>query len=118
MPLIEISKLKNFPLHFEDNWDVVWDEKPDWTEIEVPNEKKTTFGKPSFVSNGKPLTSQYVWIVGDSFTSGLKPYFNASFKEVRYVGHWMQKLKDLPQELIKADRKPDLIVVVRVERSF
>lgn len=116
--LIEISKLKNFPLHFEDNWDVVWNEQPDWTEIEVPNEKKTTFGKPSLVSNQKPLTPQYVWIVGDSFTTGLRPYFNASFKEVRYVGHWMQKLKDLPHELSKADRKPDLIVVVRVERSF
>ena len=28
------------------------------------------------------------------------------------------QLNDLPSELAKADKKPDMIVVVRVERSF
>jgi peptidoglycan/LPS O-acetylase OafA/YrhL len=116
--LLETAKLKDFQLHNEDNWDVVWKEKPEWTEQEIPNEKKTTFGASSIVTNENSLTKRYVWVVGDSFTPGLKPYFNASFREVRYIGHWVQKLKDLPGELNKADRKPDLIVVVRVERSF
>jgi hypothetical protein len=27
-------------------------------------------------------------------------------------------LKDLPVDLTKADRKPDMVIIVRVERSF
>ena len=57
-------------------------------------------------------------MVGDSFAGALKPYFNATFKEVRYVGHWGHKLDVLPEEISKTERKPDLIVIVRVERSF
>lgn len=116
--LIEISKLKNFPLHKEDNWDVIWKNKPVLTEKEIPNEQKTTFGTASIVYNNNPLSNQYIWVVGDSFAEALKQYFNATFKEVRYVGHWKDKLRELPAELAKADRKPDMIVIVRVERSF
>ncbi len=116
--LIGISKLKDFPLSKTDNWDVIWEEKPVWTEQEIPNEQKTTFGSATLVSNAKPLSNQYVWVVGDSFAGALKQYFNATFKQVRYVGHWGQKLNSLPDEIIKAERKPDLIVIVRVERTF
>ncbi|UUY09839.1 acyltransferase family protein [Pseudomonas sp. J452] len=116
--LIDISKLKNFPLHPQDNWDVIWKEKPAWTSKDIPNEQETSLGFAVLVSNDKPLSNKYVWIVGDSFTQPLKPYFNATFKEVRYIGHWEQKLNSLPEELDKAERKPDLIVIVRVERSF
>ena len=116
--LIGISNLKEFPLHKDDSWDVVWKNKPVISEKEIPDEKKTTFGFASVVTNDLPLSNKYVWIVGDSFTGALKQYFNSTFKEVRYVGHWGDKLKDLPDMLDKADRKPDMIVVVRVERSF
>jgi hypothetical protein len=70
------------------------------------------------VSNQNPLSTKYVWVVGDSFTGALKQYFNATFKEVRYVGQWGDKLKNLPADLAKADKKPDMIIIVRVERSF
>ena len=70
------------------------------------------------MSNVKPLSNQHVWVVGDSFAGSLRQYFNASFLKVRYVGHWGQKLKILPDEIVKADVKPDFIVIVRVERSF
>lgn len=116
--LIGISKLKDFPLDPKDNWDVVWKDKPVWTEQEISNEQKTTFGAATLVSNDKPLSNQYVWVVGDSFSGALKQYFNATFHKVRYVGHWGQKLNTLPDEINKAERKPDLIVIVRVERSF
>jgi peptidoglycan/LPS O-acetylase OafA/YrhL len=116
--LIEISKLKNFPLHAEDNWDVVWKNKPIWTENKIPNEQKTTFGFAKIVINKNPLLDKYIWIVGDSFAGSLEQYFNATFKEVRYIGHWADKLEDLPNYLEKVDRKPDMIIVVRVERSF
>ncbi|MDP2071189.1 MAG: acyltransferase family protein [Methylotenera sp.] len=116
--LIGISKLKDFPLHAEDNWDVVWKNKPVWTENEIPDEQKTAFGSATVVSNQNPLSTKYVWVVGDSFTGALKQYFNATFKEVRYVGQWGDKLKNLPADLAKADKKPDMIIIVRVERSF
>lgn len=116
--LIGISKLENFPLHSFDNWNVVWNDTPVLNEQEIADEQKTTFGSATVVSNAKPLSNQYVWVVGDSFAGALKQYFNATFKQVRYVGHWGQKLKSLPDEITKAERKPDLIVIVRVERSF
>ena len=59
-----------------------------------------------------------IWVVGDSFTNSLKQYFNATFKEVRYVGHWSEKLKGLAADLANADKKPDMIIVVKVERTF
>ena len=116
--LIEISKLKDFRLHAVDNWDAVWKDVPVWTEKEIPDEQKSAFGSATVVANEKPLSDQYVWVVGDSFAGSLKPYFNATFKEVRYVGHWSNKLDELPSDLYNAEEKPDLIIIVRVERSF
>ncbi|MCI5116515.1 MAG: acyltransferase [Candidatus Electrothrix sp. LOE1_4_5] len=116
--LINIAKLTDFPLHAEDNWDVIWANKPLWTETEIPNQEKTTFGVASIVKNHNSLSDKYIWVVGDSFTSSLRQYFNATFKEVCYIGHWSNKLRKLPEDLAKADRKPDMVVIVRVERSF
>jgi len=115
--LIGISKLNNFPLHPEDHWDIVWKNKLSLTEQEIPDEQKSTMGYATIVMNKNPLSDLYVWVVGDSFTEALKPFINATFKEVRYVGHW-HKLKDLPLDLTNAARKPDMIIVIRVERSF
>lgn len=116
--LIEISKLENFPLDTEDNWQSIWSEKSILKEIDIPNEQKTSFGSATIVTNSKPLSNKYVWVVGDSFSRALRPYFNATFKEIHYIGHWDQKLKLLPDYISQAERKPDLIVIVRVERSF
>ncbi len=116
--LISISKLSNFPLSTQDNWDVVWNKSPILSEKSITSEQKTAFGDATVVVNEKPLSNLYVWVVGDSFASGLKQYLSATFKEVRYIGHWGQKLKTLPEEMIKVERKPDLIVIIRVERSF
>ncbi|WP_156912697.1 acyltransferase family protein [Methylocaldum szegediense] len=116
--LIGISKLKNFPLCKEDNWDIWFKENSAWQEEKIPDEQITSFGAASVSVNKNPLSEKYVWVLGDSFTVALKPYFNSAFKEVRYIGHWAQKINDLPTELAKAKRKPDLVVIVRVERSF
>lgn len=116
--LIEIAKLKGFPLHLEDNWDVVWENMPDWTEKEISHEQKTSFGSTTVVINKKPLSDKTVWVIGDSFSLALKQYFNATFKEVYYVGHWDAKHNNIAQQLVVAEQKPDMIVVVKVERSF
>ena len=116
--LINIAKLTDFPLHAEDNWDVTWINKPVWKETEIPNQEKTTFGLASIVKNQNSLSDKYIWVIGDSFTTSLRQYFNATFKEVRYDVGCIRKLKELPEDLARADRKPDIVVIVRVERSF
>ena len=116
--LVDIAKFKDFPLHAEDNWDVIWKNLPVLVEKEIPDEQKTSFGSPAIVTNQNPLSNMTIWVVGDSFTNSLKQYFNATFKEVRYVGHWSEKLKGLAADLANADKKPDIIIVVKVERTF
>ena len=117
--LIDIAKLKGYPLHAEDNWDAVWKNKPSWSEADAPNEPIKRWGAyPATVVNDRPLSGKYVWVVGDSFTSGLRPYFNATFKETRYLGHWEDKHKELSDALDKAERKPELIIIVLVERNL
>ncbi|WP_201584129.1 acyltransferase family protein [Psychrobacter jeotgali] len=116
--LIGISKLEDFPLDASDSWRVDWQEQPISQEQEVPNEHDSPFGNPTIVTTQNALTDKYVWVVGDSFSQSLKPYLNATFKEVYYVGHWSEKLEDLAKELNKVSRKPDIIIIERVERSF
>lgn len=116
--LISISNLKEFQLKTDDSWDVIWKNKPLLFEKEIQGEKKTTFGSVAIVKNENSLSNKYVWVCGDSFSVQLRQYFNATFKEVRYVGHWGNKLKDLSKDLAKADRKPDIIFIERVERTF
>ena len=116
--LIGISKLKDFPISSFDNWDVVWNDKPLLSQKEIKDEQNTAFGSAEVVQNENPLSDKYVWVVGDSFAGALKQYFNATFKEVRYVGHWGDKLHTLPEQITQIERKPDLIFIVRVERSF
>ncbi len=116
--LLGISRLKDFPLHPRDNWNVVWKDPPAWTRRTIPGEPTTPFGDAAVVTNEKSLANQYVWVVGDSFAVALMQYFNATFRSVRYVGHWANRLNHLSEDLDRADRKPDLIVFIRAERSF
>lgn len=116
--LIEISKLKEFPLKTGDNFEAIFKEKSDLIEMDIQGERESPFGSKSIIFNKNPLSDKYVWVVGDSFTGLLRPYLNATFKEVRYLGHWGKTQNNLPEEIIKAERKPDLILIVRVERSF
>ncbi|AXY58999.1 acyltransferase family protein [Acinetobacter sp. WCHAc010052] len=116
--LIGISQLKNFPLSASDNWIVVWDKKPISIEKRLSYEHESSFGHPRIVTTKNALTDKYVWVIGDSFSNGLATYINATFKEVRYIGHWSDKLNNLSEELNKANKKPDFIIIERVERSF
>lgn len=116
--LLGISKLENFPLHKEDSWEILWENKPVWTESIIKDTPETVFGASSVVNNPKPLSNKYIWVIGDSFAVGLRAYINATFKEVRYVGHWDNEYKTLAAELMKAERKPDMVFIIKVERSF
>lgn len=116
--LIKLSKLKNFPLHAEDSWDVVWKGGSSWQEIENRNEQELPFGRTAVSTNKNPVSEEYVWVFGDSFLFTMRQYFNGTFKEVRYVGHWADRLKDLSSEFAKSEKTPALVVVMVTERFF
>ena len=48
----------------------------------------------------------------------MKPYYNATFSEVHYLGHVDKRLEDLSIDLEEASEKPDIVMVLKVERSF
>ncbi len=116
--LIAISELHDFPVAVGDNWEIGWGSNPDLEIMSLPSLPKTSFDRAKIVINKAPLSEQTVWVIGDSFTNALAHYIDATFKEVRYLGHWKSNLRTLPEELISSEEKPDLIIVVRVERSF
>jgi peptidoglycan/LPS O-acetylase OafA/YrhL len=116
--LIRISELEGFPISTGDNWKIEWANEPDMEIKPLANQPETPFGRTEIVLNNTPLSEQTVWVIGDSFTHAIAPYINATFKKVHYIGHWEKKLRTLPQDLTNAEEKPDLIIVVRVERSF
>ena len=116
--LIAISKLDNFPLTVGDDWSFKVHSKSQLFNKELKVGSKDTFGWKGTVLNLKALNNMSVWVIGDSFTTAIRPYIEASFKEVRYIGHWSRELASVPSYLANSTRKPDLILVVRVERSF
>ena len=117
--LEEISGLNDFTIHNDDNWEfkINGDYQLDRNTIkDLP--LSDAFGTSQLVLNSNPLSKKRVWVVGDSFTEALKPFIDASFEEVSYLGHWSSLLESLPARLESAPEKPDLIIIVRVERSF
>lgn len=116
--MIVISKLDNFPLTVGDDWSFKVHSKSQLFNKELKFGSKDTFGWKGTVLNLKALNNMSVWVIGDSFTTAIRPYIEASFKEVRYIGHWSRELASVPSYLANSTRKPDLILVVRVERSF
>lgn len=116
--LIGISGIPDFPVRLGDNWkaDILHESEIVRQNTRSKDDDQT--GKLGIVSNQKALNDMSVWVVGDSFSLALRPYIEASFKQVRYVGHWREKLSSLPQDLSRAEETPDLILIVRVERSF
>lgn len=116
--LLSISKLEEFPLRSDDNWEPVFHKESALQISKVENAKETAFGSVEVVENANAISNLRVWVIGDSFTTALRPYLNATFKRVNYMGHWSDTLRTLPSNLEDAGEKPDLIIVIRVERSF
>ena len=116
--LVEIGEVKSFPIHKDDNWYAFFEEGGAREEQVTSSLPLTSFREHLLIRNPSALSSQLVWVLGDSFSSALKPYLNKTFKEVRYLGHWKDHLEHLASNLRVSRVKPDLILIVRVERSF
>lgn len=112
------SKLTDYPLGTKDNWDIVWAKEPSLSIKETLYGQEIAFGSLYKSVNTQSLSDQYVWVIGDSFNTNLRPYIDSTFKEVDYLGHWTHKLKTLAEDLKKAERKPNLVLIIMVERSF
>jgi peptidoglycan/LPS O-acetylase OafA/YrhL len=118
--LIERSNLTDFPIPNDENWTFSF-EGPLFKLESVLFSKKeanTPFGSQKIVLNNNPISGKRVWVVGDSFTNRLRPFLERTFAEVHYIGHWHKKNKNLPAMLIDSEKKPDLVLIVKVERSF
>jgi peptidoglycan/LPS O-acetylase OafA/YrhL len=116
--LIAISKQKNFPLDTQSNWEVLWKDQPSWTLRDVSGEEARIFGNAKKSTNQRPISDKTIWVIGDSFSFAMMEFLNATFKEVVYLGHWSQKLEMLPSFFDEVKKRPDLVIIVRVERSF
>jgi len=117
--LIKISKIKDYKLENGDSWlaDIAHSHQltRDANQEVAINE---AFGNQEIVYNSNPIIDKQIWVVGDSFTDALKPYLNATFREIHYVGHWRDKLNVLSNDLQKSQKKPDIIIIIRAERTF
>jgi len=117
--LIDISQIKEPSITNGDAW--VAEINHAYKLIRIKDDSLSStryFGMNNKVINSNPYINSKIWIVGDSFAIALKPYFESTFSEVRYLGHWDSELDVLASKLNNSVEKPDLIVVVRVERSF
>mgnify|MGYP006098510097 CR=1 FL=1 len=120
--LIEVSNLYDFVMHNDDNW-----KQNDLTDESIEIVAELRQQNPSHVFKAKwkgtvrnelGLNDLSVWVLGDSFTNTIKPYLNASFSNIKYMGHWYDTIDDLPSILSESNEKPDLVIIVRSERSF
>ena len=116
--LVVMSGLDDFPLTSGDNWEFTVPNLTDALREPHPDGPKPSWWWRGVVKNPSALRNELIWVVGDSFTNQMRSFIEATFTEVRYIGHWHDELNDLPILIESADNKPDLVMVVRVERSF
>lgn len=117
--LIDISRLNNFPLENDDNWRATFLHSFDLTRKDDEQQAfDDTFGKRGVVYNSNPSIDKRVWVVGDSFTTALRPFLEATFREVHYIGKYGTKIYNLQHDLEGASEKPELVLIIRTERSF
>jgi peptidoglycan/LPS O-acetylase OafA/YrhL len=118
--LIGVSKLQEYPVLLGDNWIADWPNGISWkTKILAPDANNP--GASSEVAfNLNPVSRNHknVWIVGDSFTDAIKPYAYSTFERVTYLAYYRENLPLLVEQIKTSTAKPDLIIIVRVERNF
>jgi peptidoglycan/LPS O-acetylase OafA/YrhL len=116
--LIKISKLIGYPLDSQDNWKTVWKDRSSWSSNYIKSDDTALFGQIEKVINMRPVSNKTIWVTGDSFSDGMREFFNGTFKEVIHLSNLNEKLGQLSSYLDSAQKKPDMVIIVRVERSF
>lgn len=116
--IIGIAKINDFPLRPGDAWTPVYSTPLEFSQHADLRETTNSFGSVGTVRNTVALVDEKIWIIGDSFTSAMRQYLNATYREVVYIGHWAEVMKDMPSLIQNETDKPDRILIERVERSF
>lgn len=116
--LIGVGQLESTEFARSHRVSIEWEREPVLEIRALARQPETSFGRSEVVFNEDAPILKTVWVIGDSFTNALTPYFDATFSEVHYLGHWSEKAGVLPADILAAEEKPDLVIVVRVERSF
>lgn len=115
----DLARHNNLDIHAlrpGDNWEPVL--QPAHLASGDLQKRVPAFGEIGVRSNPRALSTAKAWVVGDSFTKALRPYFEMTFAEVDYRGHWRKQSGILAQALASTDNPPDVVIMVRVERSF
>lgn len=116
--LINIGGYKKgeFPLLPKDNFDIILDKEPLLTRagetFTWPNHPENQREK-GLIKNSTATAKQSIWIFTDSFSAALVPYIVATFQESTFFQH-----KKFDEIMNSQEPKPDIILWVRVERSF
>lgn len=117
--LIDIAELKDENIHFhnDDTFKIQFIQQ---TSIQCISKGLTNeaFGNNEDCINSLAPIDKKVWVIGDSFSAALRDYLTASFKKVNFVGHWNEQLPILSKELSEAKEKPDIVIIIKVARSF
>lgn len=108
--LIDIAKLKNFPVSADDAYTLTW-EKP----LPLAITKKDNI---TTVLNPESASEKTVWTLGDSFMYALQDYIYASFRKTTDFGHLDHILPNISEILKYSPEKPDVILIIGVERRF
>ena len=91
----------SFPLSAGDNFTL------HWAVPFVPHEAD------GLITNNHATSNKTAWVFGDSFAMALRPYIEATFKEVRFFRHG-----DFEAAVASQDSKPDIVLWITVERDF
>lgn len=116
--LIALSERPPALIEPDDQW-VIRQEEQLGTFFPPEERLESPFGRGLLTVNDHAPNAQTVWVLGDSFTGAVRPFLSATFREVRYLGSWGEGHLEQMLSLLKTEAKvPDLLIIVRVERSF
>lgn len=110
-------KKKDLTFHNDDNFEVSFNSPQD-VKCTYIGFTHISFGNNEDCINSLAPIDKKVWVIGDSFSIALREYFSATFKNVYFMGHWHEQLPILPKEIAESKEKPDIVVIVKIARSF
>jgi hypothetical protein len=116
--LVELRTLEDTPVFAGDHWLPYMDGVP-LGAAEVEIDPVVRQGVLGVVQNEGASSGLHAWVWGDSVLGGLRPYFENMFQQVTYKGHWQRgAVAEEISHLDAAEVRPDVVIMVRVERSF
>jgi len=101
-----------------DNFKVVWetDIQLSFEMIEEPGISRSDSTR--FYENQKPAQDATIWIIGDSYTGNMLPFFAHCFAKTGFLHYHRQGYEKLKSSYENAQSKPSHVIIMLVERGF